>query len=249
MEPFAQFGTEKGEDLQHAKTASLADFPHHAYAKKAEAFLAAKASAVLGAIQDILTSIEGKWNPGGFMVFPLGLLEDGCSLRLHVWPRGMERDTDQGPNPHNHTVHLTSRIILGRYSDVIFDVDRIQDGPESASDALNLPNIYRLYATYRGPAGKDNLKAKGTLVRVTPREYRIIRDGETHHIPAGEYHASEIPTNILTASLVLDSPSFRESSDVLLKSSEPDIRRVRKAIDAEQLQTAMNQITDYLRTR
>jgi hypothetical protein len=49
--------------------------------------------------------------------------------------------------------------------------------------------------------------------------------------------------------LVLDSPSFRESSDVLLKSSEPDIRRVRKAIDAEQLQTAMNQITDYLRTR
>jgi hypothetical protein len=247
MELFARFGTQKGEDLQHANTASLAQFPHQAYAKRAETLLAAKASAVLDAIPEILRSVRGKWNPGGFMVFPLGLLEDGCSLRLHVWPRGLDRDTDQGPNPHNHALHLSSRIIIGEYSDVIFDVHRIRNDPDANSHALGLPDIYRLYATYRGPAGIDILKTDGTLVRITPRAHRTIRAGDMHHIPAGDYHLSDIPVNSLTATLVLDSPSFADSSDVLLKASEPEIRRVRRTPNELQTHVVMQQLDDFAR--
>lgn len=249
MESFKKFGTKQGEDLQHAKMASLEDFPYEAYAQRSESFLEKAAPNVLASVKEIFTSIEGKWNPGGFMVFPLGLLEDGSSLRFHVWPEGMERKTDQGPNPHNHSLHLSSRILIGHYSDFILDVEPIQEGLGSKSEALEESNVYRLYSTHRTPGGKDILRTDGTLVRAIQRSSRNLKEGESHHIPAGEYHASEIPKDRLTATLVLDSPAFRESSDVLLKSSDKEILRVRRNLEKTQLDAAMNQILGHLQAR
>lgn len=249
MESFSKFGTAKGEDLQHANMASLADFPHDRYAKMAEAFLAKASVNVLTSVKEIFTGIEGKWNPGGFMVFPLGLLDDGSSLRLHVWPEGMERDTDQGPNPHNHSLHLSSRILIGTYSDVILDVEPA--GPEFGlvEAALKRDDIYTLYATHRTPGGKDILKTDGTLVRAIPRVSRTLKEGDSHHIPVDQYHQSNIPTDLLTATLVLDSPAFRASSNVLLKSQDAEILRIRRNLEQEQLRAAMDQVVRHLESR
>ena len=181
------------------------------------------------------------------MVFPLGLLEDGSSLRFHVWPQGMERKTDQGPNPHNHSLHLSSRIVIGQYSDVILDAKAVADQSESKLDALKRNDVYGLYSTHRTPGGKDILRTDRTLVQAIPRFPRELREGQAHHIEAGEYHLSTIPKEILAATLVLDTPSFRESSDLLLKSIEPEILRVRRNLKETQIREVMDQVANHLK--
>lgn len=247
MKALAKFGIRSGEDLQHSHTALPENFPFPEYSQRAEAFLNEISATVLANVKEIFADVKGKWNPGGFMVFPLGLTDDGCSIRFHVWPQGMKRKTDQGPNPHNHALHLSSRIVIGQYSDFILDVNKLDIAPVSKSDALKEVDVYGLYGTYRTPGGKDILKTDGTLVKATPRTARNLREGETHHIKAGEYHLSTVPKEILAATLVLDSPSFRESSDLLLKSIEPEILRVRRNLEETQIQTAMEQVIGRLK--
>lgn len=247
MKALAKFGVRAGEDLQHSQSAPLEDFPFPEHSQRAEAFLSEISATVLANVKEIFAGVKGKWNPGGFMVFPLGLTGDGCSIRFHVWPQGMERKTDQGPNPHNHALHLSSRIVIGQYSDFILDVSTLDVAPASKSDALKEEGVHGLYGTYRTPGGKDVLKTDGTLVKATVRTARNLREGETHHIEAGEYHLSSVPKEILAATLVLDSPSFRESSGLLLKSIEPEILRVRRGLGEAQIQTAMEQVVGHLK--
>lgn len=247
MKALEKFGVRTGEDLQHQQMASVEAFPFESHTQRAESFLAQISATVLANVQEIFASMKGKWNPGGFMVFPLGLLEDGSSLRFHVWPQGMERKTDQGPNPHNHSLHLSSRIVIGQYSDVILDVKPVVSESESKTEALKNSDVYGLYSTHRTPGGKDILRTDGTLVQAIPRLPRELREGQAHHIEAGEYHLSTIPKEILAATLVLDTPAFRESSDLLLKSLEPEILRVRRNLEEIQIRTAMDQVIDHLK--
>lgn len=247
MKALTQFGIQAGEDLQHTQTDTVENFPFEEHSQRAEAFLDKISTTVLANVKEIFAAIKGKWNPGGFMVFPLGLTDDGCSIRFHVWPQGMERKTDQGPNPHNHSLHLSSRIVIGQYSDYILDVKNLDVASASKSNALKEADVYGLYGTFRTPGGKDILKTDGTLVKATPRTARNLHEGETHHIEAGEYHLSTVPNEILAATLVLDSPSFRESSDLLLKSIEPEILRVRRNLEEAQIRIAMEQVVDRLK--
>jgi hypothetical protein len=247
MKELEKFGIRMGEDLQHSHSARLEDFPFAEHTERADTFLNEIASTVLTNVREIVSSIKGKWNPGGFMVFPLGLTEDACSVRFHVWPQGMDRKTDQGPNPHNHSLHLSSRIMIGQYSDYILDVKSLKNESGSEADALKENDVYGLYSTHRTPGGKDILKTDGSLVRAIPRVSRNLRQGETHHIEAGEYHLSAVPQEILAATLVLDTPSFRESSDLLLKSIEPEILRVRRSLEEAQIHMAMDQVVAHLK--
>src|ERR1700694_477608 len=98
------------------------------------------------------------------MVFPLGLTENGSSLRLHVSAAGMRRDVLNGPFIHNHGWHLASRVLAGDYSDTIVDVQR--QPATTATDPKN--GLLRLYETRRQAGGRDELVTDGTIVRATP---------------------------------------------------------------------------------
>jgi hypothetical protein len=243
MDFLKPYGIGSGEDLQHAHMAKVEDFPHAEYKQRAESFLSEVAEPVSKNIKHILNTIPGKWNPGGFIVFPLGLLSDNCSLRLHIWPAGMERETDQGPNPHDHALHLSSKVLSGTFKDEILAVNTIEN---PSNERLQDQGVYGLYSTYRGKNGRDSLVTDGTQVSIDTIESRQIKEGDVHHIPFGDYHLSDIPKDELVATLVLDSPSFKKSSNVLLKSCEQEILRIRRSVEAVQTGIAIQQLTDYL---
>jgi hypothetical protein len=241
-----EFGVRIGQDLRHQKMASLTTFPFDAFVLRSEKFLRDISDVVLANAPKIFT-LPGKWNPGGFLVFPLGMLDDGCSLRFHLWPRGFERESSQGPNPHNHSLHLVSRILIGSYSDIILNVNTFIPQANSDSDILKTSDIYSLYSTDRREDGHDILQTDGMLARVENGKFRKFNEGDIHHIEAGEYHNTLISSKLLTATLVLDSPSFNKSSNVLLKKSESQILRVRRNIEEVTLNNVIKQVNDYLK--
>lgn len=246
MDYLRKFGVLSGEDLQHANQARLSDYPHVQFAEQATHFLEEISETVRGNVRDILEKVPGKWNPGGFMVFPLGLLEDGSSVRFHVWAQGLERKTDQGPNPHDHALHLSSRVLAESYTDDIMVANELD---EIGGTSLSQLDIYGRYSTHRGKDGRDSLVYDGTLVRAEVMQRRTFKEGETHHIPFGDYHFAPIPKDQLLATLVLDSPSFKNSSGVLLKSKEREILRVRRNILDNERKLAIEQLTQKFNTQ
>lgn len=116
------------------------------------------------------------------MVYPLGVHDVLGSLRFHVYPKGISRESDQGPNIHT----IEANII---------------------------------------------------------------------------YHLTTIPQEQLTATLVLDSPAFADTTDVLINSTSPqlsgvqiesamtEIARVRRSIDHTTTVLAKAQLMSALRER
>lgn len=240
MKSLEALGIRHGSDVKHSRLADPRQFEPGRYFDYARTLLIQVTPVVLERVVPKLEEYAGRWNPGGFMVFPLGLTEDGSSLRLHVSAAGMRRDVLNGPFVHNHGWHLASRVIAGEYSDQIIDV---QSQPDTT--ATNPSNgLLRLYETRRGEGGRDQLVTDGTIVKATPIEDRTVHAGEFHTIEAITiYHLPTTPSEQLAATLVLDSPAFINTTYVLLDNSEPvTINRERKPLETNDIMTAKEQL-------
>ncbi len=229
-----------GHDIQHRNLANQKQYEAFTYFDWAKNLLTQVTPVVLAEVVPKLEEYSGRWNPGGFMVFPLGLTKDGSSLRLHVSAAGLPRDVLNGPFIHNHGWHLTSRVLAGVYSDRIVDVQKQYSAV--ATDPEN--GLLRLYETNRNPNGLDILETDGTIVKATPIRNRVVQAGEFHTIEAlNIYHIPTTPSEHLAATLVLDSPSFTNTTHVLLNNSEPiTIERVRKPLKPESIAIAKEQL-------
>lgn len=245
MKPLEALGIRHGSDVKHSHLADPRQFEPGRYFDNARTLLIQVTPIVLERVVPKLEEYAGRWNPGGFMVFPLGLTEDGSSLRLHVSAAGMRRDVLNGPFVHNHGWHLASRVIAGEYSDQIIDVQSQPDA--TATDPSN--GLLRLYETRRGEGGLDQLVTDGTLVKATPIEERTVHAGEFHTIEAITiYHLPTTPSEQLAATLVLDSPSFTKTTHVLLDNSKPvTVERQRRALEPESVEIAKEQLSRITR--
>ncbi len=234
-------GIKSGQDAQHSHLVQPADYEAERYFAQARDLLLQATVVVLEEIVPQLEKYAGRWNPGGFMVFLLGLTEDGSSLRLHVSAEGMRRDILNGPFIHNHGWQLISRVLAGEYSDQIFDVKK----EPSADVTIPEKGILRLYETRRNANGIDELVTDGTIVKATPIEDREIHAGEFHSIEAMKvYHKPTTPSDRLAATLVLDSPAFTKTTHVLLANSEPiTLERRRIALEQESIEVAKEQLS------
>ncbi|OGH24078.1 MAG: hypothetical protein A2698_00550 [Candidatus Levybacteria bacterium RIFCSPHIGHO2_01_FULL_42_15] len=226
MRSLEAFGIKLGSDAQHRLMVDIGDFPPGDHFNRAASFLTETSSVVLKEIVPHLEDYPGRWNPGSFMVFPLGLHDELGSLRLHVWPAGL-RETSYGPNIHEHGWHLSSLVLVGHYSDNLYKLEHASVVDSGASRAK--ADLLRLYMTKRNTGGQDALITDGTLVRPKIISERQIPEGQIHHIEAGAYHFTTIPLEQLVVTLVVDSPAFVDATGVLLDSNRPaqiDRRRI-----------------------
>lgn len=231
VNPLEGLGIKFGSDVQHSVMADLRLFPAEDFFEQAEILVARASPIVLREIVPHLEDFPGRWNPGGFMVFPLGLHDVLGSLRLHVYPRGIPRETAQGPNIHNHAWHLFSRVLVGSYTDTLYALERIRRAtdPEAAHPESGL---LRVFETRRNPGGRDRLVTDGALVRAVPLIDRQASAGQVHTIEADVvYHLPTVSPEQLTATLVLDSQAFAVSTHVLLDSASLRIDRTRTPVD------------------
>lgn len=231
MKTLETLGIKPGNDEKHAIMANIEDVPAADFFEQAERLLDTAAPLVLDTVVRALENYPGRWNPGGFIVFPLGLHSTLGSLRLHVWPAGFTRETAQGPNIHNHAWHLASRILVGRYTDRLYQLET--QPPVNVSESnLTLHGFSRLFTTRRNGNGQDDLLQDGRLVRPVPILDRSVPAGQTHTIEAGVYHITTIPVDELAATLVVDSPAFAMTTHVLLNDARSEIDRKREIVDA-----------------
>lgn len=254
-------GFKSGHDVQHLQRVNPSDLLAGNFFDQATVVLQKAGPLVLEEIVPHLEEYEGRWNPGGFMVYPLGVHEVLGSLRFHVYPRGVPRESDQGPNIHNHGWHLISKILVGEYQDTIYDLER-QGVVLGSSSQLQERGLLRLFQTMRNPGGRDVLVTDGTVVRPVPTRYREAQTGDIHTIEANTvYHLTTIPEEQLTATLVLDSPAFTDTTDVLINSASPqlsgvqiesamtEVARARRLIDQTTTVFAKAQLMSVLRER
>lgn len=234
-------GIKSGHDVQHLLKINPNLLLASEFFDQANSLLGKASPIVLEEVIPNLEKYEGRWNPGGFMVFPLGVHDNLGSLRFHVYPKGIPRETQQGPNIHNHAWHLFSSVLVGHYRDTLYKLEN-QGIITDPNSKLAEKGLLRLFQTRRNPGGKDVLVTDGTVVRPVPVLNREVPAGKIHTIEANIiYHMTTIPVEQLTATLVLDSPAFADTTDVLINSASPQlsginsvnagIARIRRNID------------------
>lgn len=167
---------------------------------------------------------EGKWHPLGFMVYHLGVDRSRRSLRLHIWPEGKRVKSAEGPHIHNHAWHIASRVLVGRYTDSFFSVIEPEVLP-SDSDVVLRPYTLR----YKS-GGTDFLETDGTQRIAKVIERRSRDAGDTHEIKEGIFHVPTISQDRLTATLVLDSPSFKYNTTVIIQGPRKILEAQRRVI-------------------
>lgn len=237
VDALSEFGVTTGSDEQHAWLADAAEFDQQEFFTAANELLEEISPAVVGEVVPRLEAYSGRWNPVGFLVFPLGLHETLGSLRLHVWPSGMRKSSAHGPNIHYHAWHLASKVLAGTYQDTIYDINE-----PTLSEADQALFLYELKSRAKG---WDVMGTDGSKVIARPVQKRRVEEGEIHTIEAGYFHLPKIPLSELVATLVIDSPAFSDNTGVLIDGSGGEISRQRKQADTYAVNTAKTQFQEY----
>jgi hypothetical protein len=225
-----------GHDEFHEHAVQSLD-PNDFFAQ-AQDFLAERTSEVIGDVIPLITELEGGWHPLGFAAFQLMVLEDGSSLRLHVWPEDLRRGHSlERPAIHDHAWHLISKIITpAPYQDTRYDVQVVSDAPsteeERISSSRGLQRVFRAYY----PPGPQELRTDGTCAQVRAIEEVVVQSGQYNRIVAGEYHLDNIPIGLTVATLCLDSPKLIDDGPhVIIDGPADTIKMGRVPIPPEDL--------------
>lgn len=236
-------GFRTGHDIQHANLTNGRLMPAHVFFEKADDVIERAAPIVIEEVIPHLEDFPGRWNPGRFMVFPLGIHAELGTLRFHIYPDGEPENTGNGPFTHNHGWDLYSRNIVGDpYTDII--VDLIGQGIITDPDFKpGEKGLFRLFETRRSPAGRDVLVTDGSVVKAVPIRERVVPVGSSHTIVADTvYHKPTTSFTGISATLVLDSHSISSTTRVLLPSNEPRMDRQRRTVTKDEAQRAKGQL-------
>ena len=157
-------------------------------------------------------ALNNKWHPSGaFMVHQVINQEigftgepSGVQLRVHFWPS----PTMYISRPHQHPWHMG----------VLQFGTSLEYRPKVGLDTLGNANLRRV----QYPTGEDTRAIVEDIGLATAEYGRPLRyvSGLYHSLPAGEYHASNSPTNPYI-SVTLMGPRQVDSSYFLEYPNEP----------------------------
>lgn len=241
-------GLRAGHDIQHTRMTDGRLMSSHEFFERADALVEKAVPIVLNEVIPHLEDYPGRWNPGRFMVFPLGIHEEMGSLRFHAYPEGEPENTGKGPFTHNHGWDLYSRNIVGDpYTDII--VELVDHGIIKDPDfILGKDNLFRLFQTFRNPDGQDELVTDGRVVQAVTVLERIVPVGTSHTIEADTvYHKPTSSFNGINATLVLDSHAITPTTRVLMDSNEARVDRFRRPITKEEALRVKGQLLKAIR--
>lgn len=227
-----EIGINPGNDLMHQYVEGARHVDPVEHYEISKALLTTARPIAEHVMVNQLDEFADRWHPGGYMVFALGVHANYGSVRMHIWPEGVERDTDTGPNIHSQAWHTGSLVLEGVYTDAVYDVRAPREQTDQSKE-----NEFTLYRQRRLEAAEDELTEAGQLEAVQLGERRVPK-GHLHMVVAGEYQMPTIPTDIKVATLVLASPAFRSTTGVLIPNSAGTISRERRSITTADLSLA-----------
>ncbi len=128
-------------------------------------------------------------HPLGFIYAPL-FREWPWTLRLHIWLREAPRPQLTTSPIHDHTWELTSFVVCGALENRIIHVHDVEDP------------THRVFEI-RGVGGNDMLQPTERLVRFHCSSAERLLQGDRYVVAAGQFHFTEVPEGITTATIVL----------------------------------------------
>lgn len=225
-----EIGINPGNDLMHQYVEGARHVDPVEHYEISKALLTTARPIAEHVMVNQLDEFADRWHPGGYMVFALGVHSTHGSVRMHVWPKGIERESSTGPNIHSQAWHTGSLVLEGVYSDAVYDVRAPRQRDDEPSD-----DEYVFYSQRRLEDAEDELTEEGQLVEAVQLGERRVPKGHLHMVVAGEYQLPTIPKDINVATLVLASPAFRSTTGVLMRDKSGTISRERRPITVADL--------------
>jgi len=222
-------GIQPGGDGSHEFDPSISPMDESVFHKRALDLLETIAPRVLDQAPDSLANMEGRWNPGAFMVFPLGVHSELGSLRLHLFPNSITRGGD-GPHVHDHAWYLASRVLTGEYRDDIVEV--------TVEEVDGRADFLGIYETRRPTDSRNTFRNIGRVSASKLVESRSFKAGESHTISPGVLHIPTVPEHMEGATLVFVSPAMADSTRVIMPSSLAAQDRKRATVTVRELEVA-----------
>ncbi len=226
-----QYGIQPGGDESHKFDPSAPLMDESVFYEGALDLLEEMAPIVLDEAPDSLANMEGRWNPGAFMVFPLGVHPELGSLRLHLFPNSIPRGGD-GPHVHDHAWYLASRVLTGEYRDDIVEVEVTDVDEQERADFLGI------YETRRPTGLRNTFRNIGRVSASRLVESRLFSAGNSHTISPGVLHVPTVPEHMQGSTLVFVSAAIADSTRVIMPSSLAEQDRQRAKVTDRELKAA-----------
>jgi len=191
---------------------------------------------------------NGRWHPIGFGVFPLKTLDDGSSLRLHVWAEGLRKSHSAGRTVHDHAWYLQSHVLTGTSEDVIYDATA-QGGVSLSEEERKAAGLHRIFTAAYHPGQHQELTTDGKCARLDAVEHRQMLAGTFNEMPLGATHLDTIPIDKTVVTLCLDSPKIGEGPHIFIDGPPDPIRVDRPVIEYEDALRVQNIILGAFATQ
>lgn len=218
-------------------------------------FLTDAAQAIEAVLADVRAMIgqqalgNGFWHPNGFAIFHIADVETLGVIRLHVWPIKCRRFLRRHPRIHNHGFRLYSRVLAGDYIESLYAVAGACDAAANSSQPVARMRKYSVAVS--DGTQRDAVADSGTDALVSLIESGIrYSTGSYHDLEAGVYHATQIRSEGLCATVAALSERVADTEDVLL--GRPGFAsgiRHRVEVSREEMQMMCAQLSTAMKRR
>jgi hypothetical protein len=159
-------------------------------------------------------------HPLGFVCLPV-LRQGGRGICVHFWTSRLAQAHPTTSAVHAHSWDLVSYVLFGQVRNQVVRVSGSGPRQRAAAGA-----VYRVFEVHsRGDL--DEIHATSRLVNCHAEAPQVSSAGETYSVPAGTFHATDIPAGLETATVALGT-SRAGSADLSLGAVATPTHRVRR---------------------
>ncbi len=181
-------------------------------------------------------------HPLGFVCLPV-LREGTRGICVHLWTTRVAQAHPTTSAVHAHSWDLVSYVLFGQVRNEVMRVSGGRPAHQGAGGATC--RVFEVHS--RGDL--DEICATSRLVRCHKGASQVSSAGQTYSVPAGTFHATDIPAGIETATVALGT-SRAGSADLSLGSIATPTHRVRRQqCDSEETSRVARMIAGRLAGR
>lgn len=170
------------------------------HARAGDAARAAVAAWAIGALREVAECsrpVLAVRHPLGFTCLPIERT-GWVGVCVHLWSDQVDRAVPTTSQVHAHCWELTSYALFGALENRIM---LVADAARSR-DSWPEPGLHRVLEV-RSEGDCDNLVPTARLVHCAPGQRQVIIAGDVYSVPAGAFHATDVPTGTEAATVAL----------------------------------------------
>jgi len=169
---------------------------------------AAAQTAVAGWAIDTLRDVADGGRPLRAVQHPLGFTclpverAGGDGVCVHLWSPRIDQAAPTTSPVHAHCWELTSYALFGRLRNRVMEVGDAREGVVTWASLADGRGLYRVLDV-RTRKEADELVPTVRFVHCWPGQRQAVRAGDVYSVPAGVFHATDVPAGTEAATVAL----------------------------------------------